>query len=231
MSKFGFGNAVGNNILAIKFSLPIAVVHANLPQTLISYIYVFFNWLYTCMYSGYEWAKYAEHRRTLRVTSLVGKQRGTYYLQLPYRYSIPLLVLLGILAWLASQSFFVVQIRILEHGSQTIDLISSCGYSPGAVVLAIIVGTLIFLGAVIMGLREYPTGIPLAATCSAGISAACHAPADDVDASVLPVQWGVVSVKDGIGHCAFSSKVVAPPIPGHVYAGTLEDIKILINEE
>ncbi|KAI4211008.1 MAG: hypothetical protein LQ351_006128 [Letrouitia transgressa] len=212
MSKFGFGNAVGNNILAIKFSLPIAVVHANLPQTLISYIYVFFNWLYTCMYSGYEWAKYAEHRRTLRVTSLVGKQRG-------------------ILAWLASQSFFVVQIRILEHGSQTIDLISSCGYSPGAVVLAIIVGTLIFLGAVIMGLREYPTGIPLAATCSAGISAACHAPADDVDASVLPVQWGVVSVKDGIGHCAFSSKVVAPPIPGHVYAGTLEDIKILINEE
>lgn len=88
-----------------------------------------------------------------------------------------------------------------------------------------------------MGSRKYPAGIPLTATCSAGISAACHAPADDVDASVLPVQWGVVSVKDGIGHCAFSSKLVAPPIPGHSYAGTLKisrtakiQGKILISE-
>ncbi|KAL9044336.1 MAG: hypothetical protein Q9214_002519 [Letrouitia sp. 1 TL-2023] len=225
MSSFGIGNAVGNNIMGTNLSLPIAVVLANLPQTVISYIYVLFNWLYTSMYSGYEWAKYAEHRRALRVTSPVGKQRSTYYLQLPYRYSIPLLVLSSILAWLASQSFFVVQIHILEHGTQSIQLISSCGYSPGAIVLAIIVGTLIFLGAIIIGSQKYPTGMPLTATCSAGISAACHAPTDDVDASVLPVQWGVVSVKDGIGHCAFSSKVVAPPIPGHIYAGTLEDIK------
>ncbi|KAL9614475.1 MAG: hypothetical protein Q9167_001003 [Letrouitia subvulpina] len=225
MSNFGIGNAVGNNIVPTNFSLPIAVILANLPQTVISYIYVFFNWLYTSMYSGSEWAKYAKHRRPLRVTSPVGKQRSTYYLQLPYRYSIPLLILSSILAWLISQSFFVVQIHILEHGAQSIDLISSCGYSPGAIVLAIIVGTLIFLATFIMGSRKYPTGIPLTATCSAGISAACHAPVDDIDASVLPVQWGVVSVKDGIGHCSFSSKVVAPPIPGYVYAGTLEDIK------
>lgn len=59
--------------------------------------------------------------------------------------------------------------------------------------------------------------MPLASTCSAAISAACHPSPDDIDAAVLPVQWGVVSTKDGIGHCSFSSKLVAPPIPGQIY--------------
>ena len=34
---------------------------------------------------------------------------------------------------------------------------------------------------------------------------------------MLPVQWGVVSVKDGVGHCSFSSKLVGPPVPGSRY--------------
>ena len=83
--------------------------------------------------------------------------------------------------------------------------------------LTIIVGTLIVLATGAMGLRKYPAGMPLAATCSGAISAACHPPAGDDDAAFLPVKWGVVSTKDGIGHCSFSSKLVAPPIPGQKY--------------
>ncbi len=69
-----------------------------------------------------------------------------------------------------------------------------------------------------MGLRKYATGMPLSATCSGAISAACHPPPDDVDAALLPVQWGVVSSDDGLGHCSFSSKKVGPLIEGAAYA-------------
>lgn len=96
-------------------------------------------------------------------------------------------------------------------------IISTCGYSPGAIVFTMVVGGVIALATVATGLRRYATGMPLSATCSGAISAACHPPADDVDAAVQPVQWGVVSIEDGVGHCSFSSKMVAPPIPGQRY--------------
>ena len=167
---------------------------------------------------GHEWMKYAHHRRTLRVTSPSGAQRSTYWLQLPYRYSIPLLILSTLLSWLASQSLFVVQIEIVDRNQRTSwnKSISSCGYSPGAIVMTMIVASIIVLGALILAAKRYPIGMPHVSTCSAAISAACH-PSDDVDAAVLPVQWGVVSTKNGIGHCSFSSKLVAPPIPGRTY--------------
>jgi len=68
-----------------------------------------------------------------------------------------------------------------------------------------------------LGLRKYPSGMPLSATCSGAISAACHPSPDDVDAALLPVQWGVVSSEDGLGHCSFSSKKVGPLIEGQTY--------------
>ena len=161
--------------------------------------------------------QYSNHRRPLRVTSPKGAQRSTYWLQLPYTYSLALLTLSSALSWLASQSLFLVQIDIVNAARSTGIPLSSCGFSPGAIILTLIVASIIALGAILTALRRFPSGMPLASTCSAAISAACHPSPDDVDASVLPVQWGVVSTKDGIGHCSFSSKLVAPPIPGRIY--------------
>ncbi|KAL8922294.1 MAG: hypothetical protein Q9208_005264 [Pyrenodesmia sp. 3 TL-2023] len=220
----GLGEPTGNNILSINQSMLVTVLIANLPQTILSYGYVLFNSLYTCMLAGHEWTRFVEDRKTLRVTSPVGAQRSTFWLQLPYRYSLPLLVCSTVLAWLASQSLFLVKIDVLDHGPdgkrivQPDRSILSCGYSPGAMILAFIVGTLIMLGAVLLGRRKYTSDMPIASTSSAAISAACHRDPDDPDASVLPLKWGVASKKNGIGHCCFSSKLVAPPIPGHMYA-------------
>ena len=163
--------------------------------------------------------QYSKHRQPLRVTSPKGTQRSTYWLQLPYKYSIPLLILSSLLSWLASQSLFLVQIEIIETKATISGRIqlSSCGFSPGAMILTMIVGTVIALGAVLIGFRRYPSEMPLASTCSAAISAACHPPPDDVDAAVLSVQWGVVSTGDELGHCSFSSRLVSPPIPGQIY--------------
>ncbi|KAL8977763.1 MAG: hypothetical protein Q9205_006503 [Flavoplaca limonia] len=223
LPNLGIGGPVERYMATMNHSLLATVLIANLPQTLLCYVYVFFNSLYTCMVAGHEWTQFATNRRTLRVSSPVGKQRSTYWLQLPYQYSIPLVILSSLLSWLASQSLFLVKINVLERRDNTRFVqpdkaILTCGYSPGAIVLAISVGSLIMLGAALLGLRRYTPEMPLAATCSAAISAACHRPDDDQDAAALPLQWGVVSTKDGIGHCCFSSKLVGPLVPGRMYA-------------
>lgn len=56
-------------------------------------------------------------------------------------------------------------------------------------------------------LGRYRCGTPLASTCSAAISAACHRPSRDAQAHMFQVQWGVVSEHPGthVGHCAFTT--------------------------
>ncbi len=119
----------------------------------------------------------------------------------------------SMMSWLASQSLFIVQIDIVNTDGAPRPPLSSCGFSPGAIILTMILGTILALGAILTAFRRYPATMPLASTCSAAISAASHPPPEDVDAAVLPVQWGVVSSKDGVRHCSFSSKLVAPPMP------------------
>ncbi|KAL8727544.1 MAG: hypothetical protein Q9166_005949, partial [cf. Caloplaca sp. 2 TL-2023] len=220
LQKMGIGDPVGNNIIPMNHSMLVTAIIANIPQVVLSYVYLLFNSIYTCMLANHEWTQFAANRTLLRVTSPVGSQRSSYWLQLPYQYSLPLIALSSLLKWAASQSIFVVKLDVLDQtrNLQADKSILTCGYSPGAIVLAIIFCTLIILGAGLLGLRKYPQGMPLAATCSAAISAACHRPDDDVDAAVLSLQWGVVSTKDGVGHCCFSSKPVEPPVPGRVYA-------------
>jgi hypothetical protein len=59
----------------------------------------------------------------------------------------------------------------------------------------------------------------LVGSCSAAISAACHPLADEVDVSLMPVKWGVVSIDKGVGHCALSGRYVSPPISFRLYMG------------
>ena len=224
LRHMGIGEAVGSHVISLKASLLAAVLIANFPQTILSYFYVMFNNLYTCMIVGCEWSQYGLHRKPLRVSSPIGGQRSTYWLQLPYRYSIPMLIISSALSWLASQSLFFVQIEVRDYDGSISDqdAIRGCGYSPGAILMAMGVCSFIVVATGTTGFRRYPKGaMTFAGTSSAAISAACHPPSKDTDASILPVRWGVFSTKDGIGQCSFSSKLVAPPIPGRRYGGTL----------
>jgi hypothetical protein len=79
------------------------VLIANLPQIILSTIYYTYNCLFTCFSLGYEWHSYVNHRRSLRVsTHTCGAQCTTYFLQLPYRFAVPLMASSGILHWLCS---------------------------------------------------------------------------------------------------------------------------------
>lgn len=171
----------------MRSSLPLTVIAANAPQTLLSYLYVSFNSLFTCILAESKWISYAHQ---LRVTSPKGIQTSAYELQLPLLYSIPLIAISSLLGWLAAQSLFLVQIDIVNenHNSSPVKSILTYGYSRRTILFTIVVGSLTPLSAVLMGFRRYHPDMPLAATCSAAISAACPRPPGDVDASVLPVQ-------------------------------------------
>lgn len=222
----GFGVIQGNNLLNFDTSLMGGVLLANTPQALLSYMYLAFNALYTTMFISSEWASYSVQRKPLRVTSPVGQQRHTYWLGVPYRYAIPVTLVSGLFHWLASQSLFKVQISVTDMYTRRVkDQISTCGYSPVPIILTMVVATVIAGTGIAISRIRFPSGMPLAVSNSAAISAACHPPKEDSDASVLPVQWGVVSHEynaefsrdEHVGHCCFTSFPVEPPIEGHLY--------------
>ena len=202
------------------------ILLANLPQLVLSSLYFMYNSLYTCMLSATEWSRFARDRKALRVTSPTHTQRSTYWLALPWRYSLPLSMASSLMHWLVSQSIFLARVDVYdprnEHGSESI---STCGYSAYAIVIVIIVGTTMVLALLITGYRKLDPGIPLVGSCSLAISAACHRPVDDEHAALMPVQWGAVSheTMEAPGHCCFTSFDVEPPVVGHRYAGLKED--------
>ena len=172
-----------------------------------------------------EWSEFAHSRRTLRVTAPSGQQRSTYWLSLPYRFAIPLLVSSMLLHWLISQAIFLDR-RTVEtvwwndpYTDNTVGSVSTVGYSPLAVLLSLFWGLIMICGLIGLGFRKYKAGIPLASSCSAAISAACHRYADEDSPEKLPLQWGVVGSWNGVGHCSFSSREVQLPQPNFRYAG------------
>jgi hypothetical protein len=146
----GFG-AVDSRALISGFvsggDIVTLAIIANSPQVLLSFIYFAYNGLFTAMLMGYEWTSYSYKKKGLRISRKPsGFQRSTYFLQLPYRFGIPIAVLSGTLHWLVSQSIFVVSFDLYDaRGSLQpfwmIPFISkTCGFSPIAMLVVIIVG-------------------------------------------------------------------------------------------
>lgn len=246
--SLGFGAVNPQAIVEISLGNIVGLVLiANCPQLILSFLYFAYNGLWTCMLLVEEWFGYAKQGKPLRVTSPRGSQRSTYRLQLPYRYGIPLLIISAVLHWLVSQSIFLVVLyRYLPD--DTLDPnpnnnLIACGYSPLAILTTIVVGSVVLLGGILNGFRPYPsTGMPLASSCSAAISAACHPPPGDDSASRKAVSWGAVpdevrneendalineSWSDGtagrkrpkVGHCSFTSWTVTEPVDHEPYVG------------
>lgn len=202
-------------------TLPIVLV-ANLPQLIVSFLYFAYNGVFSRMLMAVEWSRFAKSYTPLRVSFPVGEQRSTYRLQLPYRYGVPLMLLITTIHFLVSESLFLVRIRVYDFTGSEIPLSSftTCGYSLFALLCTMVLGViaLLILGGfgVFCRIEE---GMPLVDGCSAVISAACHPHSDEsLVASELPLRWGVVSGDGEIGHCCFSSQTVSPPENGRLYA-------------
>ncbi|KAF6232072.1 hypothetical protein HO173_009666 [Letharia columbiana] len=233
--SLGFGNVNAETLIRMNHSQDLSgpagviltVLVANSPQILLSFLYFAYNGLFTCMLLAEEWSAYASKRRFLRVTSPTGGQRSTYRLQLPYRYGIPLLIGSSALHWFVSQSIFLARVNVIDSAGVEVagEGVSTCGYSPIALIFVIILGSIVVLLGIAFGFRKARVGMPHAGSCSAVISAACHPPEADVDASSKRVMWGVVAKESfkyrgkSVGHCSFTSLKVEAPIVGERYAG------------
>jgi hypothetical protein len=194
---------------------------ANVPQLVLSFCYLAINSECTSMAGAREWNQLSSHRKGLRVTKPMQNQRSTYFLQLPYRISLPLTLYSGVFHWLLSQSLFFVRIDTVNRDG-TLDprlTRSGVGVSGLSFVVLYAAFCVLVLIVALFGRRKFRVGIPFAAGCSLVISAACHPASDDRDAHLRPVKWGVVKqrVFDGELHCTLSSQDVKRPKEGTRY--------------
>lgn len=152
---------------------------ANLPQIILSFIYLAYNVEFTAICIINEYSMFSKTRKPLRVSNPQGNQRSSFYLGLPYHYAVPITVLSAVLLWFVSQSLFLVDINIYNPqnthlSDETWSLVPEasvvvCGFSllPMIAVLALRGLMVIVLNA--FGFLKIKGDVP-----SAAISAACH---------------------------------------------------------
>jgi hypothetical protein len=153
---------------------------ANLPQILITTSYFSYNSVLTDMLAAAEYSSYGTISKPLRVTWPVkgSQQQSTYWLSVPYSYGFPMVIAHVVLHWLVSRSFyFVMPIPYDVHGNLDKDGMESTivGSRP-YVLLSMILVALILCFLVALSFKKFKSDIPLAGSCSAAISSACHPP-------------------------------------------------------
>jgi hypothetical protein len=111
---------------------------ANLPQLILSIIYILYNAMLSTLLVQHEFSKMNSRRKPLRVSEPIGIQRSSYFISLPLRYGIPLYGTSGLMHWLISQSLFLARITaVFPDGSIDVqNSFSTCGYSPIAVFIS-----------------------------------------------------------------------------------------------
>jgi hypothetical protein len=200
------------------------IVLANLPQFVMVATYLLYNSLLTIMVVELEWHSFAKKRKSLRVSTPRGAQRSTFYLSLPYRYSLPLAILSAGLQWLVSQSLFFAEVDLWDEKGErhNEESILTLGYSNLALFWLLFVGILAWLPVVGMGyLRRLPEGMPLLGACSGVVAAACHLPGAERDKDGVAtnlMSWGVVDVTgaDGARRQWLWFSGVSPRAPGPI---------------
>ncbi|KAH9234048.1 hypothetical protein K456DRAFT_328436 [Colletotrichum gloeosporioides 23] len=240
--KLGLGTVQTKTIISVgdlgqRSILPFILL-VNTPQVVVSLLYFAYNSQYTTISLLTEWDRFGDNSRArgLRVSSAPrGAQRQTYFLQLPYRYSIPLICFSGSLHWLISQSLFLVNLEIYtpSNGNGMVSLestgsgsdvssLTACGWSPLGILCVLAVGILMIGFLVISARRRLRFGgIPVTGSCSAAISAACHPNKNEGAMWEKALQWGAVELsplEGGPGRCSFSSHAVELPVHGQWYA-------------
>ena len=225
-----FGNVSPHAVYILPPSTPLAgaALISALPQLLLAALYLATNSLLTTYYLSHESSLYALGRpRPLRVTSSpAGSQTTSLYLTLPRPWSWLLATLFAATAFVLSQSFSLVSVHLLtpDIPSSTTTMTTSLtilGFSgTGLLILLslLVIPALIVLS---LGFRRAPPAIlangqavgnPLAlagGSCSAVLSAWCHAAPRDRDAELWkrPLTWGVVEGGGlvNVAHCTFTA--------------------------
>ena len=216
--------------------VPALFILVNIPQTLVSYFYFGVSNILSTMLAMEEWCGYSagskKGAKGLRVSSPVPdtEQRSTYFLSVPYKWSIPTTITMAVIHWLVSEAFVFAQVDVHSdnpNASSPIDSLTYAiigGQALSASLYIAIAGVAIMFG--IAFFMKYPASIPLAGCCSSSIAAACQPSRQQNTASGQntidfppdlanrKLQWGVLQSPDvmeyGIGHATFSELEITP---------------------
>ncbi|PNP59301.1 hypothetical protein FNYG_14948 [Fusarium nygamai] len=155
---------------------------ANLPQLFLSICYVSYNGLFTRMLAEFEWSKYSIEFRALRVTDPKGKQNSTYRLQLPYRFSIPLIIVSILLHWIYANCIYVSNYEAYNP-QWPYDRIVTVGlqFSSKAILIAFVVSIGVAITPIFLAFVKLSGTMVIAGANSAVISAACHCPSTQLE--------------------------------------------------
>lgn len=174
------------------------------------------------MLTAAEWTQFATVRKALRLSKPRHGPRSTYWLHLPWKYSLPLIALSILLHCLVSRSLFFVRINIFGwDGKEQPDRdISACGYSPFAILIVILIVVLSLIVLLVACWQKLSPVIPVCGTNSVAIAAACHYSENgDLEVVQKPLHWKVTkSAEENLpGHCSISDEDVGKPMDGMTY--------------
>ncbi|RYP32041.1 hypothetical protein DL767_005395 [Monosporascus sp. MG133] len=89
------------------------VMLANLPQLVLSVLYVLQNAMMSTLLVQREFSRMNSTRKPLRVSEPLGIQRSSYFISLPLRYGVSLYATAALVHWLVSQSLFLARITAM----------------------------------------------------------------------------------------------------------------------
>ncbi|GAP84526.1 hypothetical protein SAMD00023353_1100470 [Rosellinia necatrix] len=237
-----FGTATPETTFAFPVPVDIAqlALVAALPQLLLAVLYLCTNALLTAYFQAHELALFALGPRSLRVSSApAGTQTASLYLSLPRPVSWFLLATFAALGFVLSQAVFPLVSASAVGGTAPLSAAAGprVGFNTQALLILIAVLAVVLFAVLALGLRRTPApaggggdddgsdvrGNPLAlsgGSCSALISARCHAARGEGEFWLGPVTWGVVEDPVGVrpGRCAFTGNAAGLLETGREYA-------------
>jgi hypothetical protein len=199
----------------------------------VSLVYAVGNMMLTRMLAANEYSQFAQRCRPLRVSRPAREQLSTHWLQLPYRYSVTLIVAMSLLHWLISRSIYLLNIRVYDINGveDPLRMKYAWGTSSLAMLLTFLLGSALFWTLVGISRKKLGTGMPIVSTCSVAVSAACHPPVGEEGTATKPLMYGAIPMRmlsdsNSIAdnnldhlqeHASFSSLDVQPLIIGLEY--------------
>lgn len=219
------------------------IIAANSPQLILSMTYFCCNSFISAQCAVQEWAAFARSKKPLRVTWPRGQQRSTYWLSLPYRYSVPFIALLLLIHFVLSQSVFIGRSQTFDStgantGQGINGVISAIYFSQKYSLATLALGFVLIVHQFMATRRGFDNRVPCHGNNSALISGMCHlndpyrlgkeySKAKLREAAAGSLMWGVTreaiesdrtnGSKDIPGHCSFSPDVIGLPVRGKRY--------------
>ncbi|KAI1453461.1 hypothetical protein F4805DRAFT_478379 [Annulohypoxylon moriforme] len=172
-----------------QYGFLVTLIIANIPQFILSYCFLSYASMFTRLLAEKEFNSYSlTPHKPLRVSFPAGEQNSTYWLQLPWIYSLPLLIISTLLHWFASNSIFI----FVSQGGYLIDSNNDAfqnnnskwglppgsnavlGLSPPAILAFFVTCLAIVFIPILYGFRKLPGDMVIGACDSLVLSAACH---------------------------------------------------------